>query len=117
MSVGRFGDTHYNWREDVARLVRRFEQRFKTKANTYVDHPTGFGLDDRSVDFWAPRGRGVSISPRTGQAIFRRLRHRERPPDYRWIIWKGHIYYGNGGVEPYDDPLDQHFDHVHVTFW
>jgi hypothetical protein len=112
-----FGATHYNWRPDVHRLVRRFQFLYRTKANTYKDHPTGMHLDAVSVDFWAPAGRGVDIAHSVGDRIFRRLRRRRRAPYYRWIIWRGRIYYPNGTDYRYQDLSDQHFDHVHVTFW
>lgn len=112
-----FGATHYRWRHDVARLVDRFEARYRTKANTYEDHPTGMHLDAVSVDFWAPGGRGVAIAPSVGTRIFRRLLHRGGAPSFRWIIWQGRIYYPTGLSAPYKDPQDQHYDHVHVTFW
>ena len=112
-----FGETHYRWRPDVKRLVKRFQHRYDTAANTYVDHPTGWHLDDRSVDFWSPAGRGWAISPAVGHKIFIRLRRRRRPPWWRWLIWQGVIYFPDGTSRVYEDPNDQHYDHVHVTFW
>lgn len=112
-----FGETHYRWREDVAELVKHFEGRFNTKANTYEDHPTGMGLDAVSVDFWSPQGRGWPISRRTGNHIFRALRNRSRHPRVRWIIWKGYVYPAGGDRYRYQDAQDQHDDHLHVTFW
>src|SRR5215207_11615064 len=62
MGEGR-GATHYNWRPDVRRLVDYIEYWYATAANTYYNHPTGWWLDDVSVDFWSPWGRGSPSIP------------------------------------------------------
>lgn len=111
------GATKYKWRPDVAALVDRFERRYATKGNTYDDHPTGWNLDEVSVDFWSPRGRGYNIRTEVGNQIHHRLLYRGLEPNFRWIIWYGIIYYPGGAHQRYWDPADLHYDHVHVTFW
>lgn len=115
-AVTTFGTTHYRWRRDIKRLVRRYERRFPTKCNTYHDHPTGWHLDATSVDFWAPAGRGYPIDAGVGLRIVQSVeRHDDRHP-YRWLIYRGKIRYPSGVVQSYWDETDQHYDHVHVTF-
>lgn len=117
--------THYNWRWDVAELAHRVENLFATAANTYNDHPTGQGLDAVSVDFWSPWGRGSDIDTGVGFAIVNYVWNDPNPPWIRWYIWQGWEYdvpydwigSGNYISYPYEDPFDQHFDHVHFTFW
>ncbi len=118
------GATHYNWRWDVADLVARVESEFWTAANTYFDHPTGWGLDHVSVDFWSPDGRGWDIDPGVGDQIVNYIWHDPNPPWLRWYIWQGVIWVCPvpGDASQcysyfYEDPFDQHFDHVHCTFW
>jgi len=121
-----FGETHFGWRGDVANLVSIVENSFPTIGNTYFDHPNGFGLDDVSVDFWAPfigfdgvSGRGNPIDFDTGQAILDFVFFDPNPPFIRWYIWQGVIWTPFDG--PFDycaiDPNDCHFDHVHFTFF
>jgi hypothetical protein len=120
------GATHFNWRGDVANFVGHIENSFSTWGNTYVNHPTGFGLDDVSVDFWAPfigwdgvSGRGNPIDPAVGQAVWDYVFFGNFPPFIRWGIWQGWMWdYFDGWIWYCDiDPFDCHFDHVHFTFW
>jgi hypothetical protein len=112
-----FGATTYDWRPDVQKYVDHVERRYNTKCNTYVDHPTGWWLDDVSVDHWAPQGRGWAIDKRTGDAIARALRKRSKAPYVRWYIWQGWVHVPGQPRYRYTDPQDMHYDHVHVTFW
>jgi hypothetical protein len=114
--------THYNWRPDVRALVNRVENRFRTKANTYNEHPSNWRpkLDAVSVDFWSPAGRGRPINPAVGNAIERYVFNDRNPPWIRWYIWQGEIWEDLGSVgrkRPYWDKNDMHYDHVHFTFW
>ena len=128
--------THFNWRWDVANLVASVQNSFFTLGNTYFNHPTGQWLDAVSVDFWSPfigwdgvSGRGNDIDPGVGHQIvdFVWFNHDGNPenPWVRWYIWQGWEYdqpwewrgTGNYISYPYPDPNDQHFDHVHFTFW
>ena len=45
--------THYNWRPDVRALVNRVENRFRTKANTYNEHPSNWRPKLDAVRKWA----------------------------------------------------------------
>jgi hypothetical protein len=127
------GPTHFNWRPDVEwyiynRVLPHITGVFgfqATEPNTYVNHPTGWWLDDRSVDFWSEFGRGDPIHPSVGHEIVNFVWNDPNPPWIRWYIWQGWIYVipwdwigsGNYISYPYEDLSDQHFDHVHVTFW
>jgi hypothetical protein len=111
--------THYNWRPNVRALVNRVEGRFRTKANTYNEHPSNWRpkLDAVSVDFWAPAGRGYPIDPAVGYAILRYVFNDPNPPQIRWYLWQGQIWDGPNTLRPYWDLNDLHYDHVHFTFW
>jgi len=122
--------THFGWRGDVAALVADIESRFSTFGNTYFDHPTGWGLDHVSVDFWAPfigwdgvSGRGNNIDFNVGEAILDYVFNDPivgpNPPYVRWYIWQGWMWVWDGTWTWYCDidPLDCHFDHLHFTFW
>jgi hypothetical protein len=126
------GDTHFNWRPDVANLVSFIENSFPTFGNTYFEHPTGFfdefgfPFDDRSVDFWAPfigldgiSGRGIPIDFDVGQAILDFVFFDPNPPFIRWYIWQGVLWTPFDGEVDYCaiDPDDCHFNHVHFTFF
>lgn len=118
MGEGR-GATHYNWRPDVRALVTYIQYWYSTAANTYYDHPTGWWLDDVSVDFWSPWGRGSPIDPYVGDAIWNDVFYDPNPPWIRWVIWRGWMWDWTGTWTWYPDidPWDPHFDHVHFTFW
>jgi hypothetical protein len=109
--------THHSWRPDVRAVVEYIESRFSTAANTYNDHPVGWGLDNVSVDFWGLGGRGDPIDPNVGQEIVEFLFNDPNLLWFRWLIWQGWIWEHTLGWQPYDDPFDMHFDHVHLTFW
>jgi hypothetical protein len=113
------GATHYNWRPDVWALVTYIQYWYSTAANTYYDHPTGWWLDDVSVDFWSPWGRGSPIDPYVGDAIWNDVFYDPNPPWIRWVIWRGWMWDWTGTWTWYPDidPWDPHFDHVHFTFW
>jgi len=113
------GATHYNWRPDIADFVAYIESQWPTAANTYWDHPTGFGRDATSVDFWNPGGRGDPIDFWVGQAIWDYVFFGDFPPYIEWVIWQGWMWtYWDGSVWYCDiDPWDCHFDHVHFTFF
>lgn len=115
-TVTSFGPTHFRWRPDIKRLVKRYERRYPTKANNYEGHTGRAELEPSSVDFWAPDGRGVPIAPEVGLKIMQRVirQHAKRP--YRYVIYRGYLHLPSGAVQPYWDASDQHFDHVHVTF-
>jgi hypothetical protein len=119
------GATHYNWRWDVRALVDRVLYWYPdASANTYYDHPTGWGLDDRSVDFWHWWGRGYDIDYYVGEGIVNYVWYDPNPPWIRWYIWQGVIWVCPVPADAsqcywdwYWDPWDLHYDHVHFTFW
>lgn len=111
----------YTWRSDVDALIRRVLANFgvdNLSANTYVDHPEGFGRTTTSVDFWAPEGRGEPIGREMGQAVFDFIFNDPNPPMIEWCIWRGQIWvFGVGFFDFPDDGTGLHFDHPHFTFF
>lgn len=114
--VTNFGPTHYRWRRDIARLVKRYERRYPTRGNNYDGHTGVDAFEPSSVDFWAAQGRGFAIDPVTGLKIMHHvIRHQSKHP-FRYVIHRGYLHWPSGATQPYKDPTDQHFDHVHVTW-
>lgn len=110
------GETHYYWRDDVRAVVGACLSRFKCAPNTYFDHPTGYGADERSADFWGRDGRGSPIIATEGHDLVAFLFSDEHPLMIDWLIWQGNIWAPSWGWAAYWDWYDQHYDHVHVTF-
>jgi hypothetical protein len=120
------GATHYNWDWDVegyiyGRILPYITATFgfeATAPNTYVDHPNGWRLDNRSVDFWNPAGRGFPIDFTVGEAIVNYVMNIDgnNPPFTSWYIWQGVIWDNFYGYRWYWDENDLHYDHVHFTF-
>lgn len=115
-AVTQFGPTHYRWRKDIQRRVKRYERRYPTKANNYEGHTGVPAFEPSSADFWAPAGRGYPINPVVGLKIMHRIIRRGDIAPYRYVIHRGYLHYPNGTIQPYWDPSDQHYDHVHVTW-
>lgn len=111
-----FGETHYKVEERLYRRSSKLKTAYGGTWNTYYDHPTGYGLDSTSVDHWGPGGRGAPVSEARGQRIFMAIQRFAPTLPYRWLIWNGYIYYGNGTSETYDGLGGPHKDHVHVTY-
>jgi predicted chitinase len=123
--IGDFSyiDTHptrYNWRSDVEAVARYLVDNYDVWVNTYVDHPPGWGADERSLDVWASGGRGYTIDPAVGQAAFDDIFNNGKEPWINWVIWWGSMWSIGGGWEgappgpPDSDP--GHYGHVHITF-
>lgn len=115
--------TRFDWRRDIADLVRSVEAQYVCYPCTYVDHPEGWGkklgrnLDIVSVDFWGAAGRGQPISWAVGEAIVNRVLGDPNPPEVDWLIWYGRIWTPDAGWQPWqDDGTGLHKDHPHVTF-
>ncbi len=125
--------THFDFRPDVARLVKKYESEFpwKTYINTYEYHPPVFGRKYEFVSFDVWGGgldrngrymgyRGRALGPVLGDRIFRRIFNDPEDPPLLWIIWRGRMWsraYGWGPAPsgpPDSDP--QHLKHIHATF-
>ena len=128
--------THFNWRQDVANLVRRVQSKFpnQTYANTYVWHPPKspptitVQYDAVSVDFWGGgvvNGkyvgyRGKPIGTALGHQVWKALWNDPNLPNISWIIWNGNMWVrGVGWKSAPWGPADSdagHFKHIHVTY-
>ena len=91
-------------------------------ANTYVDHPPGWGRDATSIDFWG-YDRTYPIAYATGQEICEWLFNLDpgQPPFIEWMIWQGWWWRDGIGWAQYQD-FDlasdaQHVHHLHVTYY
>jgi predicted chitinase len=120
---GSYVDTHperYSWRSDVEEVARYLVDTYGVWCNTYVDHPPGWGLDNVSMDVWAYSGRGSTVDPSVGQAVFDDIFNNGKQPWIWWVIWWGSMWSMGGGWEaaPWG-PVDSdpgHYSHVHFTF-
>lgn len=110
------GQTHWDVKPKVRRISERFAARNPITWNTYKDHPKGYHLDDVSVDYWGPSGRGDPISQHIGTLIAGRLLQRRARTPIAWLIWNGRIWQSSTGWQPYNGWQGMHYDHVHVTF-
>jgi len=124
--------TRFNFRGDVHKVINRVQAKFpnQTYANTYVEHPPGFGgrYDTVSVDFWGGglrNGkyvgyRGKPIGTERGHNVFRAIWHDKHKPNISWIIWHGRMWVRGKGWGPAPGgPADSdagHYNHVHVTY-
>jgi len=112
--------TRYNWRSDVEAVARYLVDTYGVWCNTYVDHPPGWAADERSMDVWASAGRGYTIDPTVGQAIFDDIFNNGKEPWINWVIWWGSMWSMGGGWEgaPWGPPDSDpgHFSHIHFTF-
>lgn len=113
--------THYNVRQDIARLNRRLIVRHGGSWNTYYNHPPPFWLDATSVDHWGPGGRGTPLGLARGNAILNDIYYDPNPPWIRWYIWQGYIWIDGIGRRWHsgDDGWSDagHFRHAHITYW
>ncbi len=124
--------THFDWRPDVAALVRKYESEFpwKTYICTYKFHPPIYGrkYEFVSFDVWGGglnrygqymgyRGRALPVT--LGNRIFWRIFNDPQDPPILWIIWGGRMWdRWNGwgpapGGPPDSDP--GHYRHIHCT--
>jgi SLT domain-containing protein/phage-related protein len=102
-----------NWDPDVAQIVSQISGRLggASTPNTYEGHPGG---ETRSVDWWDAAGCPNNIAYETGNEI-EGIVTSDFADQLTYYIWQGTIH-GWGRADPYDDPSDQHFDHIHTTF-
>lgn len=112
------GPTHYDWRRDVARIVREVERRWpEVKGNTYEDHPWP-GWDHVSVDFWDAAGRGHPIRLSTGWQIRQYLYNRTIGPRIRHTIYLHQLWTSFGGYSRWvPDDHSGNLRHLHLTYW
>jgi hypothetical protein len=104
------GPTTHNWSPLMQGYKSQLDKEFPgTTRNTYVGHPGG---EQNSMDNWGAGGRGSNIDPGTGDAISSWIQG--NVDQLNWLIWKGRILDASGWGS-YNDPNDQHFDHVHFT--
>jgi hypothetical protein len=129
--------TRYQWRKDVARVIRRLYRQFGSdniKINTYVQHPGDeggiFARDTTSFDVWGPGGRMAGpekgelgpnffLPPVLGEQIFDFLFEDPNPPDIDWIIYQREIRISSERYHsrPFGfDAFTFHDDHIHVTY-
>ncbi len=125
--------THFDWRQDVEYLVRKYEAEFpwKTFINTYKNHPPLFGrkYEFVSFDVWAggldrygqyTGYRGKALDPTLGERIFWRIFNDPDGPPIYWIIYKNRMWVRGQGWQPAPSgPADsdpQHNNHIHVTY-
>jgi hypothetical protein len=120
---GSYADMHperYSWRSDVEEVARYLVDTYSVWCNTYVDHPPGWGLDNVSLDVWAYDGRGATVDPSVGQAVFDDIFNNGKEPWIWWVIWWGSMWSMRGGWEgaPWGPPDSDpgHYSHVHFTF-
>ena len=113
----RIGAIHWNWAPRTRKLVNFIIKRWKTRLNTYYDHPTGWRLDHVSIDCWDMKGRGYKLGKGIGDPIAKYLVKNAKKWGVRWVIWYGRIWTPGNGWKKYTDPRDMHYDHVHVTIW
>jgi hypothetical protein len=108
----QLGGTTYNWAPWVEDRVRDIERNNEpTEPNTYTNHPGG---EPYSADFWGAGGRGDPVGAGQGDQIKSYILSKWNK-DLDWIIWEGMIDSG-AGPQPYTDPADMHYDHVHSTW-
>lgn len=115
-SAMQWGATSWSVRADVRRVAIETCSRFRTTWNTYENHPPGLGLDEVSVDFWGPGGRGDRLGRLTRRRIARYLRRRKGAPHYRWIINGQRGYYPSGARFTPPGGAEWNAGHVHVTY-
>ena len=122
---GSYVDLHpdrYTWASLVDDYIRCILGMYPGSvwANTYVDHPPGFGMDDVSVDFWDYAGRAASLDSTIGREILNWIFNDQNAPWINWCIYEGYIWTDGVGWQEYwdTDPWSDagHWYHLHITF-
>ncbi|HVE99730.1 MAG TPA: hypothetical protein VNA27_00100 [Rubrobacteraceae bacterium] len=122
---GSYVDLHpdrYTWEQSVDNYIRRILGMHPGSvwANTYVDHPPGFGMDSVSVDFWDYAGRAASLDSTIGKGILNWIFNDQNAPWINWCIYEGYIWTDGVGWQEYwdTDPWSDagHWYHLHITF-
>lgn len=108
--------THWNVRADLYENAQAVSGRFGTTWNSYYDHPPGYNLDHRSVDFWGLNGRGDPLPEGVGDPLVAWVVGESVNITVQWLIWFGWIWTPEDGWSPYPGWQGTHHDHVHVTF-
>ena len=124
---GTYEDMHptrYEWREDVAGVIRRLYKTFGSAihVNTYVEHPGDengrWARDTAAFDVWGEGDRNVFLDPVLGDEVWNFLFNDLNPPDIDWIIYKRSMWtraawaFQSWGFNPFT----WHDDHIHVTY-
>jgi hypothetical protein len=110
------GPTHYRVLPVLKRVADRIVSRVGGTWNTYLDHPTGYHLDDISIDFWGPGGRGDPIGRLRGWRVSRRLiRLNRKGLPICYIRWRHRIWHPRTGWYFFNPDGISHDDHVHFT--
>lgn len=124
--------THFDYRSDVAELVRRIQARFPWRLylNTYFHHPPVHGRRYEFVSFDVWGGglndagayvgyRGKPLPVELGRRVFNSIFNDPRLPNIYWIIYRGRMWtrgYGWGPAPWGPAGSDARHDwHIHVT--
>ena len=121
--------TRYQWREEIADLIREVYRRFgpdEIHINTYHEHPgreiapNAFGRDTTSFDVWDAKGRDHDLDPKLGSEIARWLYNKAGAPHIDWMIWDAQWWDNSFPVDDWrpfgEDKFSWHKDHIHVTY-
>jgi hypothetical protein len=124
---GNYQDRHptrYEWREDVAEVIRRLYRTFGSAihVNTYLQHPGDengrWARDTAAFDVWGEGGRNDFLPSALGDEVYDFLFTDLNPPDIDWIIYKREIWTrATWSSRPWgSDQFTWHDDHIHVTY-
>jgi hypothetical protein len=124
---GNYQDRHptrYEWREDVAGVIRRLYKTFGSAihVNTYVQHPGDengrWARDTAAFDVWGEGGRNDFLPSALGDEVYDFLFTDPNPPNIDWIIYKREIWTSaTWSSRPWGfDRFTWHDDHIHVTY-
>lgn len=115
------GATHWNVDSDVRDAARRLLVVAPGSWNTYDGHglPPAHG-ERRTIDLWAPGGRGDPLPERHGDAMcsWALGQHVIRPIEI--LIWYGWVWLPSTGWRPYSGFQGTHGpgkdSHIHIGY-
>lgn len=114
--------TRWTWDPHVEKFARYVVDYYRSEvtANTYVDHPEGFGRDTTSVDLWGPGGRGDPIDSTIAKEIVDWQLADKKPPWIEWLIRNGYMWTPYNGWQWFSGDTSAvdngHYRHIHITF-